>query len=291
MSRTAVITGTSTGIGRATVEKFVSEGWNVVATVRKSADLDLHAGLDRVRTLLLDVDDEEGAADFAQRAIAEFGQVDVLVNNAGYYQMGPLEASTSEQIHRQFQTNVFGLIAVTQAFLPHLRSRRSGVIINVSSISAEQGYPYTSAYAASKAAVATLSEALSIELDAFGISVKTVLPGTHATKIFSKLDLATDVPPDYLPGMETFFGTPQSNFGTAPHVTADVIFRAATDGQSAQVRYYSGPDGESIPRAKGLLGPQWYWAEFRAANTVGPSALWSSLIAPSGSQPIERSLS
>jgi NAD(P)-dependent dehydrogenase (short-subunit alcohol dehydrogenase family) len=288
MSRTAVVTGTASGIGRATVTKFSNEGWNVVATVRKEADLDVHSGFDNVSTLLLDVDDEDADAAFAQKAVAEFGGVDVLVNNAGYYQMGPLEASTLDQIHRQYQTNVFGLIALTKAFIPHFRQQRSGVIVNLASISAEQGYPYTAVYASSKAAVAVLSEGLDIELAPFGVSVKAIFPGTHTTRIFTKMDLADGVPEDYLPEMNKFFGSPQALLGSPPSTAADVIYLAATDGRAERLRYYSGPDGEIIPRAKALLGPQWYWEEFRAANTTGPSPLWTALATRHGGETVEQ---
>jgi NAD(P)-dependent dehydrogenase (short-subunit alcohol dehydrogenase family) len=106
MPKTIVVTGTATGIGRATVNKFDAEGWNVVATVRKGSDLETHSGHGSVKTLLLDVNDEAAAAPFAQLAQEQFGRVDVLVNNAGYYQMGPLEGTSMDQVHRQYQTNV-----------------------------------------------------------------------------------------------------------------------------------------------------------------------------------------
>jgi NAD(P)-dependent dehydrogenase (short-subunit alcohol dehydrogenase family) len=289
MNRTVVITGSASGIGHATVKKFAGEGWNVVATVRKEGDLDVHHALERVRTLLLDVDNEQADAAFAERAVAEFGRVDVLVNNAGYYQMGPLEASTLDQIHRQYQTNVFGLIALTKAFIPHLRKQRSGVIVNLSSISAEQGYPYTAAYASSKAAVTVLSEGLSIELAPFGISVKAILAGIHTTRIFTKMDIATDTPEDYHAEMARFFGSPQALLGSPPWTAADVIYRAATDGRPEQVRYYSGPDSEIVPRAKALLGAQWYWEEFRAANSTGPSPLWAWVADHHGTEAVEQS--
>lgn len=111
-SKTVVITGTASGFGRASVQRFAAEGSNVVATVRKEQDLEVHADLENVRTLLLDVDDEQADLAFGDEAVAQFAHVDALVNNAGYYQMGPLEATSMEQIHRQYQTNVFGLAAV-----------------------------------------------------------------------------------------------------------------------------------------------------------------------------------
>ena len=155
---TIVITGTSSGFGELAVKRFAAAGWNVVATVRKESDLDAHKGIDNVATLLLNVDDEDADLTFGERARSEFGRVDALINNAGYFQAGPLESTTMDQVHRQFQTNVFGLIALNKAFIPIFREQRSGVIVNVSSISADGGFPYTSVYQASKAAVALLSK-------------------------------------------------------------------------------------------------------------------------------------
>lgn len=284
MTQTVVITGTATGFGRSSVERFVSEGWNVVATVRKEADLDVHADLDNVRTLLLDVNDENADLNFASVALEQFGRVDALVNNAGYYHMGPVEAGTMEQVHDQFQTNVFGLIALTKSFLPVFREQRSGVIVNISSISADQGYPYTAVYAASKAAVAAFTEGLNLEMSSFGVTAKAVFPGQHSTRIFTKIDSAENVPEDYREGMAAFFGANAS--GSAPHVTSDVIYEAVTDGKDSQARYYSGPDAVAIPRARQLLGLPWYWEEFRAANTGNPSALWKTLI-PQGGDAVE----
>jgi NAD(P)-dependent dehydrogenase (short-subunit alcohol dehydrogenase family) len=106
---------------------------------------------------------------------------------------------------RQFQTNTFGLIALTKAFIPHFRNQRSGVIINIGSISADQGYPYTSAYEASKAAVVSLSEGLNAELAEFGITVKAILPGSMDTRIFDKMDLSENTPAAYENSIKAFY--------------------------------------------------------------------------------------
>lgn len=285
MNKTVVITGTATGFGKSSVERFASEGWNVVATVRKDADLGVHSELPDVRTLLLEVDDEDADAAFAALAVEQFGRVDALVNNAGYYHMGPVEAGTMAQVHDQFQTNVFGLIALTKAFLPLFRQQRSGVIVNISSISADQGYPYTAIYAASKAAVAAFTEGLNIEMSSFGVSAKAIFPGQHSTRIFTKIDSAADVPHDYQDPMAAFFGANAS--GSAPQVTSDVIFEAVTDGKDSQARYYSGPDAVAIPRARQLLGSAWYWEEFRSASTGNPSPLWKTLMPQGGDDAVE----
>ncbi|MDP5226292.1 MULTISPECIES: SDR family oxidoreductase [Arthrobacter] len=275
-TQTIVITGTSSGFGRLAVARFAGAGWNVVATVRKESDLGAHGGIEGVKTLLLDVDDEQADLAFGEIAFAQFGRVDALINNAGYFQAGPLEATTMDQVHRQFQTNVFGLIALNKAFLPIFREQRSGVIVNVSSISADGGFPYTSNYQASKAAVASLTEGLHAEMAEFGVQVKALHPGNHMTRIFSKVDTAKDVPADYVDSMDVFntLNTVRSD----PAGTAEVMFRMVVDGDRQKVHYYSGPDGEAIPRVKQLLGQDWYFQELSARNRAQASPLWNALM-------------
>ena len=275
-AKTIVITGTATGFGNLSVRLFSEAGWNVVATVRKKTDLEVHAEVANVKTLLLDVDDEEADLAFGELAKSQFGRVDALINNAGYFHSGPLEAGTMDQIHRQFQTNVFGLIALNKAFIPIFREQRSGVIVNVSSISAEAGYPYTSVYEASKAAVASLTEGLNAELSEFGVVVKALFPGNMNTRIFHKVDRAQDVPEDYIKSWNRFASL--NVVRSDPAITAEVMFRMVTDGDAKKVRYYSGPDGEAIPRVKQLLGQDWYWDEFSARNRGASTPLWDALM-------------
>ena len=275
-AKTIVITGTASGFGHLSVRLFSEAGWNVVATVRKKTDLDAHAGVENVETLLLDVDDEEADLAFGELARSRFGRVDALINNAGSFQSGPLEATTMDQVHRQFQTNVFGLIALSKAFIPVFRAQRSGVIVNVSSISAEAGFPYTSVYEASKAAVAALTEGLHAELAEFGVVVKALFPGNMNTRIFSKVDRARNTPEDYLASWDAFASL--NAVRSDPAITAEVMFRMVTDADTKKVRYYSGPDGEAIPRVKQLLGQDWYWEEFSARNRGASTPLWDALM-------------
>ncbi|MFJ2904319.1 SDR family oxidoreductase [Streptomyces sp. NPDC087212] len=275
-TKTIAITGTASGFGHLSVRRFAEAGWNVVATVRKEADLDAHAELANVKTVLLDVDDEAADLTFGDLALSAFGRLDALINNAGYFQGGPLEATTMDQAHRQFQTNVFGLIALNKAVIPIFRTQRSGVIVNVSSISADGGFPYTSVYEASKAAVASLTEGLHAELAEFGVSVKALHPGNHATKIFSKVDRAENVPADYLAPSEAFAA--RNLVRSDPALTAEVMFRMVTDGDTKKVHYYSGPDGEAIPRVKQLLGQDWYLEELTRRNHGQATALWNALM-------------
>jgi NAD(P)-dependent dehydrogenase (short-subunit alcohol dehydrogenase family) len=271
-----VITGTATGFGNLAVHRFAAAGWNVVATVRKEADLTVHEELENVRTLLLDVDDEEADLAFGELARDQFGRVDALINNAGYFQGGPLEGTTMDQAHRQFQTNVFGLIALNKAFIPIFREQRSGVIVNVSSISADAGYPYTSIYQASKAAVASLTEGLHAELAEFGVAVKALHPGSHETKIFSKVDRAEGFPDEYVPSWEKFAAL--NLVRSDPAGTAEVMFRMVTDGDRKKVHYYSGPDGEAVPRVLQLLGKDWYLEELEARNRAEATPLWEAMM-------------
>jgi NAD(P)-dependent dehydrogenase (short-subunit alcohol dehydrogenase family) len=150
------------------------------------------------------------------------------------------------------------------------------VIVNVSSISADAGFPYTSVYEASKAAVAALTEGLHAELSEFGVVVKALFPGSMKTEIFKKVDRAENVPEDYQASWKKFasLNTVRSN----PALTVEVMFRMIIDGNTHKVRYYSGPDGEAIPRVKQLLGQDWYWEEFCKRNRGEATPLWESLM-------------
>jgi NADP-dependent 3-hydroxy acid dehydrogenase YdfG len=132
-TKTVLLTGASSGIGRAAAELFLQRGWNVIATRRspeKAQDLAQHP---QCLCLALDVTQPQQMPGVIAAAIDRFGAIDVLVNNAGYGLVGPFEACDQAQIERQFATNVFGLMAMTRAVLPHFRDRRSGTIVNVAS--------------------------------------------------------------------------------------------------------------------------------------------------------------
>lgn len=286
MNKTIFITGTNSGFGQATVELFADRGWNVVATMRKIELATMFRDRPHVRVLPLDVNDTDSIPAVVAQAIAAFGRIDVLVNNAGYFQMGPLEASTMQQIRGQFETNVFGLIALTKAFLSHFRDNRGGTIINLASVSAENGYPFASVYSASKAAVAVLSEALHIELDGLGIAVKTILPGQHATKIFTKIDLVEQIPEAYRPLWETFTRRQRAVRGSKAEAVAHAIYMAATDHRRDRLRYYVGPDATIIPRAKRLLGQAGYFRFFKYALLRQPGRLMLMLM-PQGDTEVD----
>lgn len=179
--RTVVITGCSTGIGRATAVHLAGQGHVVYATARRRASL---GGLEEAgcRLLELDVTEEASMQSAVDQVVAEQGAVGALVNNAGYSQSGAVETLRPEDLRRQFETNVFGLVRLCQLVLPSMRERRWGRIVNVSSMGANFTFPGAGAYHASKYAVEALSDALRFEVRGFGIDVSIVQPGLIRTE-------------------------------------------------------------------------------------------------------------
>jgi NAD(P)-dependent dehydrogenase (short-subunit alcohol dehydrogenase family) len=178
-ARTVLITGCSTGIGRAAAQRLAASGWTVYATARRPETLE---GLAGCRTLALDVTDEASMQAAVAEVEAAEGAVGALVNNAGYSQSGALETLPMEAVRRQFETNVFGLLRLTQLVLPGMRRAGSGTIVNVSSMGGRLVFPGGGAYHATKFAVEALSDALRMELRGFGIDVVCVEPGLIRTE-------------------------------------------------------------------------------------------------------------
>jgi NAD(P)-dependent dehydrogenase (short-subunit alcohol dehydrogenase family) len=268
--KTIFVTGTGSGFGKATVELFAGKGWRVAATVRRAEQLGAFSHLPNVRTYLLDVTDFAQVEAVAQQVIADFGKVDTVVNNAGFAQYGPLETSSMAQIRAQLETNYFGLVAVCKAFIPHLRQQQGGTIVNVASLSAKMGFPIFSVYSSSKAAVATLSEGLAMELAPFGIKVKAVFPGTHATQIFTKMDAGLEgAYKEYLPYIQNFIAAQAGvTEVSAPSNIAKVIWQAITDGRE-QYEYVGGRDAGFLIGLKRWL-PQAMWKRMQAGNLLRP---------------------
>jgi NAD(P)-dependent dehydrogenase (short-subunit alcohol dehydrogenase family) len=258
-NRTIVITGASSGIGKATARLFLDKGWNVAATMRDpSIEKDLVES-PRLKLFALDVQDPNGPKRAVDQAIKAFGGIDVWLNNAGYGAFGPVEAGTREQIRRQYDVNVFGLIACTQAILPHFRERRAGVLINVSSVGGIMTVPAYSVYNSTKFAVEGLSEGLWYELAPFGIKVKVIEPGAIKTEFGGRSQDRWDISafPDYARFMEKVRAARDryiQNSSTS-EVVADVIYRAATD-RSDRMRYLAGADARRFVPLRRLLGAQ-----------------------------------
>jgi len=182
------ITGASTGFGRLLAEQVLSAGGSVIATARKPDQIaDLQQKYpDTALAVALDVTEESAIDAAIDAAIEKFGRIDVLVNNAGYGLAGAIEEATESEYMPVFETNVFGLIRVTRALLPHLRAQRSGHIVNLSSIGGLIGSPGWGYYNASKFAVEGFSEALAAELAPLGIHVTIVEPGPFRTDFLGR---------------------------------------------------------------------------------------------------------
>ncbi len=254
---TIVITGASSGIGKAAARLFVDKGWNVVATMRNpAAEKDLKESA-RLKLVALDVQDPEGPKAAVAEAIKAFGRIDVWLNNAGYGAFGPVEAGTPEQIRRQFDVNVFGLIACVQAVAPHFRANKAGVLINVSSIGGIMTVPAFSVYNATKFAVEGLSEGLWYELGSFGIRVKVIEPGAIKTEFGGRSADVWDLSraPEYAPFMDKVNASRARNTrnSSSPELVAEVIYKAATD-PSDRMRYPAGPDARQFIPLRRLLG-------------------------------------
>jgi NAD(P)-dependent dehydrogenase (short-subunit alcohol dehydrogenase family) len=181
LSRAVVITGCSSGIGRATAERLAGAGWRVYATARRPDSI---SDLARrgCETLALDVTDEESMRAAVAAVEAAEGAVGVLVNNAGYSQSGALESLPMERIRAQFETNVFGLVRMCQLALPGMRRQGWGRVVNLSSMGGRLTFPGGGAYHATKHAVEALSDALRFEVRGFGVEVVVVEPGLIKTR-------------------------------------------------------------------------------------------------------------
>lgn len=247
MNKTVLITGTSTGLGKETARLFQAKGWNVVATMRSPQQETQLTALDNVLVTRLDVLDPSSIQEAVKVAIQRFGQIDVLVNNAGYGAYGPLESFSRERIRRQFDTNVIGLIEVTQTVLPHFRQNKNGIIINISSVGGRITFPLGALYHGTKFAVEGLSESLSYEVAQFGGAVKIVEPGGIATDFMGRsLDFSHD---ERMTDYQSIVGKVMVAMGgifeqaSAPNLIAEVVYEAATDGKQ-QLRYSAGADAK-----------------------------------------------
>ncbi|ERH12892.1 MAG: short-chain dehydrogenase [halophilic archaeon J07HB67] len=181
MERTVVITGCSSGIGRATVEAFREEGWTVYATARDTDDLAAFEGRDGCRVAELDVTVEGDVDRVIERVIDETERIDCLVNNAGYGQLGPVEDVPTARVVRQYDVNLYGPLRLIRAALPEMRRRGEGTVVNVTSVTARVPFPGGGVYAGSKAALSATTESLRAEVDTEGIDVVEVEPGPVET--------------------------------------------------------------------------------------------------------------
>ena len=251
MQKTILITGTSSGIGKATALYFAQQDWNVIATMRspeKETEL-----IDKPNILVtkLEVTDPETIQTAIQTGIDTYGKIDAVINNAGYGQQGLFEATTSEKIKAQFEVNVFGVMNVIRAILPHFRNRQAGTIVNVSSVAGRVTSPLLSVYSSSKFAVEGFTETLAYELESQKIRVKIVEPGYIATPFYERTTTEFAFNPaltDYHKfneEMNAFYTSASNQAIFTPDDVAKVIFKASTDN-TFQLRYVAGPDMEPM---------------------------------------------
>jgi NAD(P)-dependent dehydrogenase (short-subunit alcohol dehydrogenase family) len=229
-AETVLVTGASSGIGRATARYFAEDGWTVYATSRDGSDADV----DDCRTDDLDVTDGAAIDRVVDRIDTEAGGVDVLVNNAGYGQYGPVEDVPADAVHRQFDVNVYGPHRLARAVLPGMRDRGDGTLVNVSSVAGRVATPGRGVYSGSKFALEAMSDALRAEVEPFGADVVLVEPGPVETEFADRMDAqfeATERRPAYdwvYDALEDGTFLAQSPLATTPEAVARVIHDAAS---------------------------------------------------------------
>jgi NAD(P)-dependent dehydrogenase (short-subunit alcohol dehydrogenase family) len=243
--KTIFITGASAGLGKATAKLFQSKGWNIIATMRNPEKETELNKLENVTLLPLDVTNPEQITHTVAKAVA-LHAIDVVFNNAGYGLMGALEAFTDEQILRQINTNLLGVIRVTHAFIPHLREKKSGLFISTTSMGGFLGFPLHSIYHATKFGVEGWSESMSFELGMHNIGIKTIAPGGIATDFLSR-SLDRNLHPEYKELEDKLFALTDSMMDAAASADtiAEVVYEAATDGKD-QIRYVAGEDAKAM---------------------------------------------
>jgi short-subunit dehydrogenase len=241
--KTAFITGTSSGIGRETAKLFQQMGWNVIATMRNPQTEEELTKLKNVKVIHCDVTNQDSIKTAITEGINTFKNIDVLVNNAGYYTLGPLETATPEQITQQINTNLLGLIQVTKEVIPHFRKQNAGIIINISSIAGVISLPLQTLYHATKWGVEGFSESLQYELQQFNIRIKIIEPGVIKTNFLghSMTLLQNKNIQEYEPYTQKVLPNifKNGNKGSTPDKVAKTIYKAATDNKT-KMRYLTG---------------------------------------------------
>lgn len=255
--KTMFITGSSSGLGRATARLFASRGWRVIASMRDPSKEKELAKVPGIVLATLDITDPQQIASTVA-AVAAAGGVDVVFNNAGYGMAGPLEGITDEQMLRMVNTNLMGPIRVTKAFVPHFRKRKAGLFIVTSSIGGLIAVPFNSMYHATKWALEGWSESMAFELKQFDIGLKIVEPGGMRTDFFTRsFDVGRH--PDYdalVDNVMSAITDPQrmASYST-PEQIAEGVYEAATDGKD-QLRYVTGPDAKATYAMRLQLGDE-----------------------------------
>ena len=245
--KTIFITGASSGLGKAAAILFAQNGWNVIASMRNPKKEDELTKFANIQLMALDVTDADQITQITEKVSAET-TVDVVFNNAGYGLAGPFEGATDEQITQQINTNLLGVMRVTQSFIPHFRKNKNGLIISTTSIGGLLALPFNSVYHATKWALEGWSESLAFELKPFGIKVKTVSPGGIATDFAGRSLVMTQHPAydDQMKQVLSIFMDPEraKDYSTAEQI-AQVVWEAVND-ESEKLRYLAGEDAKAM---------------------------------------------
>ncbi len=246
--KTVLITGCSSGYGLATANYFHAQGWNVVATMRTPKE-DLLPRSSRMRMVTLDVTKPESIT----AALEVSGPIDALVNNAGVGLFGAFEVTPMSTVREIFETNTFGVMAMTQAVLPKFRNRTTGVIVNVTSSTTLASFPLVAAYTASKMAIEGLTASLALELEVFNVRVKLVEPGYGPSTRFAENGqkrMQGLISEPYQPFAQACFAT-LSQPATVTHApdVAEAVWRAVND-ETGTLRFPAGADAVALAQAK-----------------------------------------
>ncbi len=262
-SKAVLVTGCSSGIGRATAIRLADRGWTVYATARRVAsisDLEQHG----CRALQLDVTDEDSMQAAVAAIEAQSGAVGVLVNNAGYSQSGAIESISMDDVRRQFETNVFGLVRLTQLVLPGMRAQGWGKVVNVSSMGANFTFPGGGFYHATKYALEAISDALRFEVRGFGIDVVVIQPGVIRTSFgdtaVAAIDEGTDASGPYgrfnasvaTATHDAYESGPLARLGGGPDDVAKTIERAITT-RRPKIRYRVTPSAHLLVTQRAVM--------------------------------------
>ena len=266
--RVAVVTGSSSGNGYETSLTLARNGFLTYATMRnlnKSENIKSLAEKEKLplKIVQLDVTDDRSVNNAMQSITAESNRIDVLVNNAGYPLSGAFEDLGMEEIKAQYETNLFGVIRVTQAVLPIMRKQKSGTIVNTSSVAGRFGFSVLSAYSSTKFAVEGLSESMAYELEPFGIKVVLVEPGFIRTNIVNSTVVAKKSQDPNSPYSQLMQNMATSfehlmEVGSSPDVVAKIVLKAVTS-ENPSLRYLAGKDAEDWMEAKRSMSDEEFY--------------------------------
>lgn len=261
MRKTILITGASSGIGRATAKLFIEKGWNVAATMRSPKEEKELKELSNLKLYTLDVTKKQHLQNIISEVEKDFTSIDVLFNNAGYGAVGAFEKSSEEEVLQQFRVNVFGVMELTREFIPYFRKKGKGMIINTSSVVGRFTIPLYSLYCSSKWALEGFTEALQYELRQFNIKVKMIEPAAIKTdfhgrslKVFENDSVKgyEKMENNILSGMKK-----RNEKAPGPEVVAKTVWKAANDDNN-KLRYPTGKGASVVLFARKILPTSWF---------------------------------